>query len=184
VSKPPGSRRNVQRVDHHHFHGWQVCLKRAGERHEHYFGDEGDRQAALRRALRWRDQMAAVLPPSRKFQRRHVLNTTGVVGVHFSRQYTRARRLANYYGATWVDELGQRHKRSFSVAKYGTRKARALAVDARTRALALLLRPASRHSSAPIVASKNGATRVAVAQARRRTPARARSRSLAKLRAQ
>jgi hypothetical protein len=169
--------RNVQRVDHHHFHGWQVCLKRAGERHEHYFGDEGDREAALRRALRWRDQMAAVLPPPRKFKRRHVLNTTGVIGVHLARQYTRARRLAHYYGATWMDDLGHRRKRSFSVAKYGTRKARALAVAARAEALALLLQPASPRSSRPIVATKSGATRVADVQARRRAPARARSRS-------
>ena len=28
--------RNVQRIDHHHFHGWLVCLKRAGTRHERY----------------------------------------------------------------------------------------------------------------------------------------------------
>ena len=147
VSKPPRALRNVQRVDHHHFHGWHVCLKRAGQPYEQHFRDKGDRQAALRRALRWRDQMAARLPPPRKFKRRYVLNTTGVVGVHLARQRTRARRLARFYCATWIDELGQSHKRSFSLAKYGARQARALAVDARRQALAALLQPAGRRTA-------------------------------------
>jgi len=136
--------RNVQRVDHHYFHGWHVCLKRAGQRYERYFGDEGDRQAARRRALHWRDQTAAILPPPRKFKKRYVLNTTGVIGVTLSRQYTRARRLLHYYCATWISERGKPRKRSFSVAKYGRSQARALAVAARRQALAELLQPANR----------------------------------------
>ena len=60
-----GRRRNVQRVDHHHFHGWLVRLKRAGRNYEHYFHDQGDRRAALARAITWRNETAARLPPPR-----------------------------------------------------------------------------------------------------------------------
>jgi len=144
VSRPAARMRNVTRVDHHHFHGWQVCLKRGGQRHQRYFADEGDRQAGLRRALLWRDRMAAVLPPPRKFKKRFALNTTGVIGVTLARQRTRGGRLVHYYCATWFDERGQRRKRSFSVAKYGRREAWARAIEARRNALAVLLQPAGR----------------------------------------
>ncbi len=60
---------NVQRIDHHDFHGWLVRLKRAGRSYTRYFRDKGDREAAFRRAVRWRDRMAAQLPPPRKFKR-------------------------------------------------------------------------------------------------------------------
>lgn len=73
-------RRNVQRVDHHHFHGWLVSLKRAGKRHQRYFHDQRDPKAALERALVWRDRMALRLPPPRKFKRRYTLNKTGIIG--------------------------------------------------------------------------------------------------------
>jgi len=136
--------RNVQRVDHHDFHGWHVCLKRAGRRHEQYFSDRSDGQAALRRALHWRDEMVALLPPPRKFKRRYVLNKTGVIGVHLTVQRTRKGTRFRYYCATWIDAAGRSRKRSFSVAKYSKDVARARAVRARREALAELLRPANR----------------------------------------
>jgi hypothetical protein len=138
---PAWRRRNVQRVDHHHFHGWHVCLKRAGQRHERYFRDEGDRTAALARAVCWRDLTAARLPPPRKFTRRYALNKTGVIGVHLSRQRTRSGTRVRYYCATWIDAAGLSHKRSFSVRKYGAAQAFDMAERARTKALAELLRP-------------------------------------------
>lgn len=144
MSRPAAGMRNVTRVDHHHFHGWQVCLKRGGQRVQRYFADEGDARAALRRALRWRDRMAAVLPPPRRFKKRFALNTTGVIGVTLTHQRTRGGRLGRYYCATWFDEHGQRRKRSFSVAKHGRLEARARAVEARRNALATLLQPARR----------------------------------------
>jgi hypothetical protein len=132
---------NVQRVDHHYFHGWHVSLKRAGRRYERYFNDGTDRAAALQRALRWRDRMAATLPPPRKFKRRYVLNTTGVIGVHLAVQRTRKGTIVRYYCATWIDDVGRTHKQSFSVAKFGGRRARSLAVAGRKDILAELLRP-------------------------------------------
>lgn len=140
--------RNVQRVDHHHFHGWLVCLKRAGLRHERYFSDEPGRRSALRSALRWRDETAEALPPPRKFKRRYVLNNTGVIGVHLARTRTRKGTPVRYYCATWIDDRGRSNKRSFSLAKYGELKARSLAVKTRREALADLLRPSRPPSAA------------------------------------
>jgi len=140
--------RNVQRVDRHHFHGWHVCFKRAGDRHEGSFRDDPDRKSSLAAALRWRDETAETLPPPRKFKRRYVLNNTGVIGVHLARTRTRKGTPARYYCATWIDDRGSSHKRSFSVAKYGELKARSLAVRARKEALAGLLRPSRPPSAA------------------------------------
>ena len=131
---------NVQRVDHHDFHGWLVCLKRAGRRYERYFRDQGDREAALGRALLWRDRTTSRLPPPRKFKRRYVLNKTGVVGVHLARGRTRKGTRVRHYCATWFDDAGQPRKRSFSVAKYGAERAFDLAARARRSALAEILR--------------------------------------------
>lgn len=138
---PASRHRNVQRVDHHHFHGWLVCLKRAGKRRERYFHDRGDRMTALAGALAWRDQMTSRLPPPRKFKRSYVLNKTGVVGVHLARGRTRKGTRVRHYCATWADDTGQARKRSFSVKKYGAERAFDLAVRARRKALAALLRP-------------------------------------------
>jgi len=133
--------RNIQRVDHHHFHGWHVCFKRAGTRHEKSFRDDPDRKSSLATAIRWRDEMVETLPPPRKFKRRYVLNNTGVIGVHLARTRTRKGTRVFYYCATWIDDRGRSNKRSYSLAKYGEPKARSLAVRTRREALADLLRP-------------------------------------------
>lgn len=132
---------NIQRVDHHDFHGWHVCLKRAGKRYEVYIKDGDDRGAALARAQRWRDQMARTLPPPRKFKQRYVLNKTGVIGVHLAKQRTRKGTRARHYCATWIDEEGRPRKRSFSLTRYGEAQARARAIRARKQALEQLLTP-------------------------------------------
>jgi hypothetical protein len=135
-------RRNVVRVDHHDFHGWHVCLKRAGQRYGRYFRDAGSGRAALAKAIRWRNALAARLPPPRKFKRRYSLNKTGVIGVSLSRERTRRGVPAPRYSATWIDERGHQRKRSFSIGRFGKEKALALASNARREALEQLLRPA------------------------------------------
>ena len=140
---PPG-RTNITRVDHHHFHGWHVALKRGGERVERYFHDRGNRAAALERARIWRDQVASRLPPPRKFKRRYVRNTTGVVGVSLSRERTRKGTHTRRYRAVWTDENGEVHTRSFSVRKYGAGAARTEAIRARLVAIERMLRPRRR----------------------------------------
>lgn len=136
---------NIGHYDHHHFHGWCVSLKRQGQRHVRYFRDMGDRSAALRRAVRWRDRMIATLPPPRKFKSRYSLNRSGVIGVHDWISRTRKGRRIVHWAATWVEEDGRIRKRSFSSLKYGREEARRLAIEARKAALAVLLLPSKAH---------------------------------------
>jgi hypothetical protein len=138
---PRPNMRCVQRYEHHDFCGWLVSLKRAGVIFRRYFSDNGDRRAALRRALRWRDRMMARLPPPRKFKRRWAQNKTGVIGVNVRDGRTRKGTRVRYYDASWVDETGRTRKRTFSVAKYGESRARAMAIRTRKQMLAELLRP-------------------------------------------
>ena len=144
----PRRPRNIRRVDHHHFHGWIASLKRQGRRYERYFKDSPDRASSLARALDWRDQMLARLPPPRKFKRSYVLNTTGVVGVTVSRERTRSGRVFRRYRAACYDETGRERRRSFSIARYGAAKARALAITARKDAIEAALRPPGRVGAA------------------------------------
>jgi len=120
--------------------GWVVQLVRRGRHYRGYFDDRGDSRAALSRAIAWRDKMLEVLPPPRRFKLSYRLNTTGVIGVHICRD-RRGQNVALRYAASWADEHGRDRKSSFSVAKYGARQARALAIQARQEALKRLLRP-------------------------------------------
>jgi hypothetical protein len=138
---PPQRPRNISRVDHHYFHGWRVCIKRQRRCYERYFKDSSDRGAALARAIRWRDETLAHLPPLRKFQLRKKPTQSGVVGVSRDACRTRAGTLAPRYVTTWSDEDGRPRRRTFSVLKYGEAHARKLAISLRRQALAEILRP-------------------------------------------
>jgi hypothetical protein len=132
---------HVQRHDHHHFHGWAVRLKRAGQPYQRYFRDKDDRRSSLARALKWRDRMLATLPPPRRFHRTSSRSTTGIVGVVHVRTHSRAGTPLEHFCALWYDEHGRSRKRSFSALKYGRQRARAMAADIRRRMLAEMLRP-------------------------------------------
>jgi AP2 domain len=133
--------RNVRRIEHNYFRGWVVSVKRRGERQVEYVRDGayGGPRGALREALTRRDAIEAELPPPVKVKRVFSLNNTGEVGVAFVRQRTRAGRWVWYYVASWIELDGRRVKRSYSVLKYGKRRARAQAVQARREALARIL---------------------------------------------
>jgi hypothetical protein len=99
--------------------------------------------------------MIEALPPERHFKLSHSRNTSGVIGVHFHRD--RKGRIVRY-AATWNDEHGQARKRSFSVARYGAREARSLAIQARREALKRLLRPPCADKVDPKLALKRTLT--------------------------
>jgi len=130
--------KNILRVDHHYFHGWHVCMKRRGQRFERYFSDRnaGHRGLALAQALAYRNKLLKELPPVTKMKSTYLLNTTGIIGVSTSLQRTRGGRVVRYYRTSWRDASGQDHRRSFSVLKYGARKAKRLAIEARTKGIA------------------------------------------------
>ncbi len=119
--------------------GWVVQLMRRRRFHRAWFGDRGDREGSLRRAIAWRDSMLDALPPPRHIKLTSSRNTTGIIGVYLARS-REGRTVRLRYVASWTDEHARQRSRSFSVAKYGARQARALAREARQEAIARLLR--------------------------------------------
>jgi hypothetical protein len=102
-------------------------------------GDHGGGAGALARARWWRNWLLRKLPPAVMIRKRFAPNTTGVVGVQLSRDRSRSRRLAPRYRATWYELDGRQRTRSFSVLKYGARRARALAAKVRREEIARIL---------------------------------------------
>ena len=145
MARRAGKRRRVEpliaRVDHNFFHGFAVRIKRGGQRWTKYFSDKPEGPAAaLQRARACRDGQVARLPPPTKIKRTSSVNTTGVIGVVFARDRTRAGNISERYFALWPIKGGGNRKKSYSVAKYGRHEARRLAIAARRKGVADYLR--------------------------------------------
>jgi hypothetical protein len=126
----------ISRYEHNHFHGWRVTTKRQGKRFVRYFSDKlTGRNAALRAARTYRDELTARLPWPTKVKRKYVLNRTGVVGVALTTERTRSGKLMRRYVASWSRRDGSRGKASFSIRMYGKKEAFSLAVQARIAVL-------------------------------------------------
>jgi len=133
--------RNVYRYEHNGFRGWVVTVKRSGKRHVKSFADGREGPAAsFRRAVAYRDWLVDRLPAFNKLKRSYVRNTTGEIGVAHCVERTRAGTLFVRYAATWPKASRGTLKRSFSATKYGHRRARRLAVQARRRGVEEMLR--------------------------------------------
>lgn len=124
--RPRTSRyRNITRFDYGSTHGYFVRMSWKHERRSKFFSDgkHGDRLAALAAAIAWRDSTALELgKPQGKAPRKDL-------GVH-----RRVKDGRDVFEATWYED-GRHRRTSFSVRKHGVKQARALAVDARARAL-------------------------------------------------
>lgn len=133
---------NICRYEHHHFAGWQVCVKRGGRRHVRYVADKdyGGRSGALAVARCIRQELIEALPPEVRIKSTYAPNRTGVVGVTLSSERSRSGTGVSRYSAVWprVDGHGV-HKRSFSIARWGRAEAFRRAVAARQEGLAQLL---------------------------------------------
>ncbi len=140
-SPVPGNVRNVYRYVHNGYRGWVVSVKRGGSHHVKYFADGRQRpQASFKTAVAYRDRLLKRVPAFNKLKRRYERNTTGEIGVARCIERTRAGKLFVRYVATWPTASGRRAKRSFSVGKYGERRARRLAGRARRRGVREMLR--------------------------------------------
>ncbi|MES2264692.1 MAG: AP2/ERF family transcription factor [Pseudomonadota bacterium] len=115
---------------------WRVSLIRQGTRHRKTFSDSvyGGAGPALLAAKAWRDQLFLTLPAHSKAQKATRINTTntsGVAGVHRSRERHVSPAL-EYWVAHSPKEKGRPGRtRKFSIAKYGDEQAFSLAVQAR-----------------------------------------------------
>ncbi|WP_412068269.1 hypothetical protein [Rubrivirga sp. IMCC43871] len=107
----------------HATHGWQVRARRDGQRLSKFFADakhEG-REDALEAAIAYRDRLLASLPEEPQKPRKAWSNT-GVVGLSV-REKTTTGVAKLYVQLNWVDAAGKRKAGSFSVEKWGIRRA-------------------------------------------------------------
>ena len=107
----------------HPTHGWQVRARRDGERQSKFFADarHDGPDPALAAAIEYRDRLLASLPdePTRP---RKAWSNTGVVGLSL-REKDGADETKLYVQLNWVDARGKRKSGSYSVAKWGLRRA-------------------------------------------------------------
>ena len=107
----------------HPTHGWQVRARRDGKRLSKFFADakHGGRDAALGAAKVFRDDLLATMSDTPKKPRKAWSNT-GVVGLSV-REKTDGAKPKLYVQLNWVDATGKRRAASFSVEKWGLRRA-------------------------------------------------------------
>jgi hypothetical protein len=118
--------RNITRFDYGNTHGYFVRLSWKHDRRSKFFSDgkHGDRLAALAAAIAWRDATAEEMgKPNGKAAAKKDL------GIH-----RRLKDGRDVFEATWYED-GRHRRTSFSVRKHGVKQARALAVQARAKAL-------------------------------------------------
>ena len=106
----------------HPTHGWQVRARRDGTRVSKFFADarHGSPEHALGAALVYRDRLLASLPEPSGLPRKAWSNT-GVVGLSV-RAKPGARARLNVQ-LNWIDASGRRRAASYSVDKWGLRRA-------------------------------------------------------------
>ena len=120
--------------------GFMERIYRKGEMHTKFFSDKecGGKTKALKMARSFYDKLLKKLPaPSTSKGVMSSLNSTGLVGVHVAVNPSEYWEDVEYssYVASWKSDKGERCKISFSVQKYGKKKALALAVIAREKGL-------------------------------------------------
>ncbi|HEX9953359.1 MAG TPA: hypothetical protein VGB53_16430 [Rubricoccaceae bacterium] len=125
-------RHHVTRIDiapsdryprRHPTHGWQVRARRGGTRESKFFADarHGSSDGALAAALDYRDRLLASRPAADAAPRKAWSNT-GVIGLSV-REKDDAGRTRLYVQLNWVDAGGTRRASSYSVDKWGLRRA-------------------------------------------------------------
>jgi hypothetical protein len=107
----------------HPTHGWQVRLRRDGERHTKFFADarHGGREGALAAAVAYRDELLSAVADAPQRPRRAWSNT-GVVGLSV-REKQEGDDARPYVQINWIGADGKRRAASYSVGKWGLRRA-------------------------------------------------------------
>lgn len=139
-SRTPG----VCRIDQpeKYNHGYFVRLQRRGKIHSAFFSDRqhGGRKQALAAAQKHHRQLAAKLGTPAHMSRRQWAElrrrkgSSGIVGVQrlVVRRYGKVRK---YWKATWSPEPYVVARKVFSMQKYGSKRAKQLAIRARRAGL-------------------------------------------------
>ena len=131
--KPERRLHHITRIDiepseahprRHPTHGWQVRARRDGERLSKFFADakHDGRDAALDAAMTYRDDLLASITPPDDPKPRKAWSNTGVVGLSV-REKAEGDRTKLYVQLNWVNAAGKRRAGSYSVEKWGFRRA-------------------------------------------------------------
>lgn len=107
----------------HPTHGWQVRARRDGKRLSKFFADAKNDgcEGALSAAKAYRDQLLSDMPDTPQKPRKAWSNT-GVVGLSV-REKDEGSKPRQYVQLNWIDSDGKRRAASFSVEKWGLRRA-------------------------------------------------------------
>ena len=145
TSKRPKSprKRGISRIDSGSTHGWFVRGYRNGKTYAKLFSDRkcGGKGKALAAAQAWREDLCQELaqipaePRSRRIVYKDARNTTGILGVCRTVKRSPSGNLNECYSVSWRPAPGVQKCTSFSIRKYGEKKAFQLAVAHRRRML-------------------------------------------------
>ncbi|MGB3542376.1 AP2 domain-containing protein [Rubrivirga sp.] len=107
----------------HPTHGWQVRVRRDGDRLSKFFADAKfeSQEAAVEAAIEYRDRLLASIPEG-PTKPRKAWSNTGVVGLSV-REKAEGSKSKLYVQLNWVNAEGKRKAGSFSVDKWGIRRA-------------------------------------------------------------
>lgn len=133
--------KGISRIDSNSTHGWFVRGYRNGKTFSRLFSDRkhGSKEQALKAARTFRDELHQQIrnTPREPRARRVVLhdhrNNTGVLGVCRTAKKSPSGKLTECYSVSWRPEPGVQKCTSFSINKYGEKKAFQLAVAHRRR---------------------------------------------------
>ena len=133
--------KGISRIDSGSTHGWFVRGYRNGKIYSRLFSDRksGGKTKALNDAKAFRDELNEKLDsiPKKPRKRRIVLsdtrNKTGELGVSRTTKTGPNGSLHECYSVSWRPEPGKQKCTSFSIRKYGEKKAFKLAVAHRSK---------------------------------------------------
>ena len=133
--------KGISRIDSGSTHGWFVRGYRNGRTYSKLFSDRkcGSKAKAQRMAQEYRDQLATELeqipkkPRARRIVTSDSRNTTGELGVSRTTKIGPNGTKHECYSVSWRPEPGVQKCTSFSVKKYGEKKAFNLAVAHRRK---------------------------------------------------
>ena len=131
----------ISRIDSGSTHGWFVRGYRNGKTYSRLFSDLkcGSCEAALEAARAFRDSLHEKLseipaePRARRIVTRDARNTTGMLGVCRTAKKGPGGQVNECYSVSWRPSPGVQKCTSFSIRKYGEKKAFQLAVAHRKR---------------------------------------------------
>lgn len=142
--------KGISRIDSGSTHGWFVRGYRNGKTYSKLFSDLkcGGKKKAQTAAREYRDSLHEDLakipakPRSRRIVFRDSRNTTGVLGVCRTAKKGPNGKTNECYSVSWRPEPGVQKCTSFSIRKYGEKKAFKLAVELRKQKLKEIYGPA------------------------------------------